>query len=175
MKKLVLSAVLVSVCLGNAWAGDPLKVEWGKEYISMFGNPLPIIKIVAKDDITINEILINRGNCEADILGKQERKNIGYDKIKAEEDKLEAEVDRLKALFSTKKTMKEKQKLAYAYDAALDKKIKYRQDNTKILYHQLILPKTMKFAEKVQIRYSCGDILELKITTDKGEFKYGAE
>ncbi len=167
MKKLVLSAVLASACLGNAWAGDPLKIELSDSNIQFTS---------LADNITINNIVANRGNCKLKILTKEEREKIGYDNIKAEYDRLDSEYNRLKAeYYAAKENSEEEKRLQLAGREAYDKSVTYYSQHRKVLSHDLVLPVVMKFAQKLQISHNCGDILELQFTTDKGGFKYGSE
>ncbi len=63
MKKAVLLFLLSMLGVSGAFAsGDVLKVS--KEVVFDSGKPMDLLKIVARDDVLIKNVVANRGNCK---------------------------------------------------------------------------------------------------------------
>ncbi len=163
MKKVLLSALLVSSFLGNSWATEPLKVELATKKLKS-GTPYQVVNIIASDDIIINDVTLNNGDCKI-IKGKQEDIDKLVALLVSFNDKETAKILLMDIQLDMYRGTKTYKKLSEKDKKIIDKAAATRSAN-------FIYPLKMNAGDHKKLfkPLDCTELSEVQFVTNKGKF-----
>ncbi len=179
MKKLLLVTLLTGGFITTSFASEPFLIRIDAK-LGKYGVDKILTVISKENNIGINDIEINRGNCKAPKVSASQRAE--YDKVKKIYKKLDDKFMKLaKESFKLEQAgysgTKEKELIDIEEEKARLKSSKFFKKHKDLLDADLVFPQILKYGQKIQLRTGgfegCDEILEVQINTDKGNYSYG--